>query len=190
MTSVLQKGRTRAAPVPCSGHTAPNSRSIGYADHARLGDTSPSGPAVGELVLLADPHLVLEPDLHRCTRRELGGLPPRGRQSFFERLHGARILLVGFRPRADTREAQVLQGAVDGVVRHREAELLVQQHHQRSHARQRTTPPSSTRRGRNARCFLRSLGGMSKDRMGHRSPRVGRRRSANLRIGISRATFA
>ena len=30
------------------------------------------GPAVGELVLLADPHLVLEPDLYRCTRRELG----------------------------------------------------------------------------------------------------------------------
>ena len=30
------------------------------------------GPAIGELVLLADPHLVLEPDLYRCARRELG----------------------------------------------------------------------------------------------------------------------
>ena len=30
------------------------------------------GPAIGELVLLADPHLVLEPDLYRCVRRELG----------------------------------------------------------------------------------------------------------------------
>ena len=30
------------------------------------------GPAIGEFVLLADPHLVLEPDLYRCARRELG----------------------------------------------------------------------------------------------------------------------
>ena len=30
------------------------------------------GPTIGELVLLADPHLVLEPDLYRCARRELG----------------------------------------------------------------------------------------------------------------------
>jgi hypothetical protein len=30
------------------------------------------GPAISELVLLADPHLVLEPDLYRCAWRELG----------------------------------------------------------------------------------------------------------------------
>ena len=30
------------------------------------------GDRLGELVLLADPHLVLEPDLYRCVRRELG----------------------------------------------------------------------------------------------------------------------
>ena len=29
------------------------------------------GPAIGELVLLADPHLVLEPDLYRRARSEL-----------------------------------------------------------------------------------------------------------------------
>ena len=29
------------------------------------------GPAIGELVLLSDPHLVLEPHLYRCARREL-----------------------------------------------------------------------------------------------------------------------
>ena len=29
------------------------------------------GPAIGELVLLADPHLVLEPDLYRCARASL-----------------------------------------------------------------------------------------------------------------------
>ena len=32
----------------------------------------PFGPTIGKLVLLADPHLVLEPDLYRCARRELG----------------------------------------------------------------------------------------------------------------------
>jgi hypothetical protein len=30
------------------------------------------GPAISELVLLADPHLVLKPDFYRCTRRKLG----------------------------------------------------------------------------------------------------------------------
>ena len=30
------------------------------------------GPTIGKLVLLADPHLVLEPDLYRYARRELG----------------------------------------------------------------------------------------------------------------------
>ena len=30
-----------------------------------------SGPTVGELVLLADAHLILEPDLYRCARGEL-----------------------------------------------------------------------------------------------------------------------
>src|SRR3974390_698577 len=29
-----------------------------------------SGPTIGQLVLLADPHLVLEPHLYRCTRSE------------------------------------------------------------------------------------------------------------------------
>ena len=30
------------------------------------------GPAIGQLVLLTDPRLVLEPDLYRFARRELG----------------------------------------------------------------------------------------------------------------------
>ena len=66
MASVLQKGRTRAAPVPCSGHTAPNKIMSG------LGTRALPCPTIGELVLLADSHLVLEPDLYRCARRELG----------------------------------------------------------------------------------------------------------------------
>ena len=35
------------------------------------GTRAPPGPTIGELVLLADPHLVLEPDLYRGTWREL-----------------------------------------------------------------------------------------------------------------------
>ncbi len=37
-----------------------------------LGTRALAGPALGDFVLLADPHLVLEPDLYRCARRELG----------------------------------------------------------------------------------------------------------------------
>ena len=69
-------------------------------------------PTIGKLVLLADPHS------SGTTARAWRGLPQRGRQSFFERLHGVRILFVGLRPRAHMREAQVLQGAIDGVIRH------------------------------------------------------------------------
>ena len=65
-----------------------------------------------------------------CPARAWRGLPPRVRQSFFERLHGIRILLVGLRPRTHMRESQVLQGAIDRVVRYRDAELFVQPHNQ------------------------------------------------------------
>jgi hypothetical protein len=67
MASLLQAGSTRPAPVPCSGHTAPNSALIvnGARTRAFL------RPAIGELVLLADPHLVLEPHLYRCARGKL-----------------------------------------------------------------------------------------------------------------------
>ena len=71
MASVLQKGRTRAAPVPCSGHTAPN-RCDGWLIMSGLGTRALPCPTIGELVLLANSHLVLEPDLYRCARRELG----------------------------------------------------------------------------------------------------------------------
>src|SRR5271169_2744671 len=57
------------------------------------------GPAIGEFVLLADPHLVLEPDLYRCAGRELGAdFRHAVGKVFFERRHGVRILFVGFRP--------------------------------------------------------------------------------------------
>jgi hypothetical protein len=38
----------------------------------RAGTRASPGAAIGELVLLADPHLVLEPNLYRCARGELG----------------------------------------------------------------------------------------------------------------------
>ena len=52
------------------------------------------------------------------------------KRHFFERRYGVCVLLVGLRPGAHMREAQVLQGAIDGVVRHREPELVMQPHDQ------------------------------------------------------------
>src|SRR5262244_269443 len=60
--------------------------------------------------------------------RAFGGFPPGGRRSFFKSLHRLGILLVGPRPGAHMRKAQVLQGAVDRVVRYREPKLLMQPH--------------------------------------------------------------
>jgi hypothetical protein len=37
---------------------------------AGAGTRALSGPTIGELVLLTDPHLVLEPHLYWCVRRE------------------------------------------------------------------------------------------------------------------------
>src|SRR4029077_6056753 len=83
--------------------------------------------------------------------------------TFFERRDGVWILLVGLRAGAHVREAQVLQGAIDRVVRHRQRKLLIETHHH-PHARQRTTPwtagigPSFTIRARKALCVSSSLG--------------------------------
>src|SRR5262249_5914356 len=82
------------------------------------------------------------------------------RRSFFERVHGLSILLVGLRPGAHMREAQLLEGAIDRVVRHRESELLIQP------CDEIARPPwiagigpSSTMRARKALCLELSLGG-------------------------------
>src|SRR3974377_326641 len=56
--------------------------------------------------------------------RACGGFPPRGWQSFFERLNRIGALFVGPRPRAHMRKAQFLQGPVHRIVGNREAELL------------------------------------------------------------------
>src|SRR5271163_4607363 len=68
------------------------------------------------------------PVLSECRAQASGGLPPRGRESFFERLHGIGVLPVGLGSGADMREAQVLQGTVDRIVRDRDAKLLVEPH--------------------------------------------------------------
>src|SRR5215831_2630765 len=47
---------------------------------------------------------------------------------FFERVHGLGILLISLGPGAHMREAQLLEGAIDRIVRHRESELLIQSH--------------------------------------------------------------
>src|SRR3974390_3285236 len=62
--------------------------------------------------------------------RACGGFPPRGWQSFFERLDRIGALFVGPRPCAHMRKAQFLQGPVHRIVGNREAELLVQAHDQ------------------------------------------------------------
>src|SRR2546425_12019835 len=63
-----------------------------------------------------------------CRVQASRGFPPHARRSFFERVHGLSILLVGLRPGAHMREAQLLEGAIDRIVRHRESELLIQPH--------------------------------------------------------------
>src|SRR5258706_15001372 len=58
------------------------------------------------------------------------GFPPHARRSFFECLHGLGTLLVSLGPGAHMREAQVLEGAIDRIVRYREPDLLMQPHDQ------------------------------------------------------------
>src|SRR5260370_15390037 len=93
-----------------------------------------------------------------------GGFPSGGRRSFFKSLHRLGILLIGPRSGAHMRKAQVLQGAVDRVVRHREPELLMQPHDQVArapahHTMDRRDGPSWTIRARKALCVSLSLGG-------------------------------
>src|SRR5215208_4999611 len=71
MASLLQAGSSRPAPVPCSGHTAPNRGRLGALIVNGARTRACLRPAIGQLVLLADPHLVLEPHLYRCARGKL-----------------------------------------------------------------------------------------------------------------------
>src|SRR5437868_13479508 len=65
-----------------------------------------------------------------CRVQASRGFSPHARRSFFERIHGLSILLVGLGPGAHMREAQGLEGAIDRIVRYREPELLMQPHDQ------------------------------------------------------------
>ncbi len=73
MASVLQKWENegRAGSVFGTYRTEQIGR-LGALIVSGSGTRALAGPAIGEFVLLADPHLVLEPDLYRCARRELG----------------------------------------------------------------------------------------------------------------------
>ena len=74
-------------------------------------------PLPDKAVLLADPRLVLEPDLDLLLARharEVGR--ERARGSFFERLDDLAILLGVTRPGADVREAQSLEQLADGAL--------------------------------------------------------------------------
>src|SRR5262249_58329210 len=108
-------------------------------------------PTVGELVFLPDP--ASRPGttlLPVCLARASRGLPPCVLESFFERLHGLGVLLVGLRTGAEMREAQVFEGTIDGVIRYRDAELLVQPHDQIA------GPPPHHAMDRRDRAFLRN----------------------------------
>src|SRR5215831_7652056 len=56
--------------------------------------------------------------LQVCRVRAAHGFPPHARRSFFERVHGLGILFISLGPGAHMREAQVLEGAIDRIVRH------------------------------------------------------------------------
>ena len=129
---------------------------------AWLGDASPSWPS--------DKTLFFWPTRISSWNQTSTGVPGASlartsatrSASFFERLHGVRDPACRLSGRAHMREAQVLQGAVDGVVRNRQPKLLVQPHDQiarpPAHPHRRplgsVRPPTS--RTRNARCFLPS----------------------------------
>ena len=72
--------------------------------------------------------------------------------TFFERLHGFGVLLVGLRSGAHMREAQVLENSIDRVVRHREPKLLVQPHDQIAR------PPAHHAVDRRDRAFFHDAG--------------------------------
>ena len=128
----------------------------GCVDRDRLADVNPSWP-VGDLVLLANPHLVLEPHFYRCARCELLAVGDACGKVFLNASHRLRALAC--RPSASHSHAKSpVHGPVDGVVRYRENANSSYSRMIRSQARQRTTPwiagvgPSSTIWARNALC--------------------------------------
>src|SRR3954471_7179029 len=76
MACVSHRGSTRAAPLPCCGQIAPKMETELVVDRTRplimrgAGPGASSGPAPGDLVLLADPGLVLPPQLYGSAVRE------------------------------------------------------------------------------------------------------------------------
>src|SRR4029450_8530834 len=64
IASVLQAGRTSAAPLPPGADSPEAVGGSGALIVRRRGPRSPSCPAPGDLVLLPDPGLVPEPDLY------------------------------------------------------------------------------------------------------------------------------
>ena len=93
-------------------------KSTGSVDHGQHGGVSLSWPS-GRSACSFDPpasHLGTRP-LPVCRVRAARGFSPHARRSFFERVHGLGILLISLGPGAHMREAQVLEGAIDCVVR-------------------------------------------------------------------------
>src|SRR4029077_18399984 len=128
-------------------------RSIASVDHGRHGGVSLSWPS-GRSAYSFDPpasRLGTRP-LTVCRGRVPRGFPPHARGSFFECLHGLGILFVCLGAGAHMREAPLLEGAIDCVVRHREPELLIQPHNQI------TRPPAHHPMDRGDRTLLNKAG--------------------------------
>src|SRR5579864_3094152 len=77
---------------------------------------SRSGPAIGELVLLSHPHLILEPHLYRRVRRKAAADFLHAGVEVFLNASIASPSCVSSRPGADVREAEVLEGSIDRIV--------------------------------------------------------------------------
>src|SRR5262249_5136602 len=104
-------------------------RSIGSFDRGRHGGVSLSWPS-GRSACSFDPpasRLGTRP-LTVCRVRAARGFPPHARRSFFERVHGLCILLISLGPGAHMREAQVLNDAIDLILRPQKPEPLIQPH--------------------------------------------------------------
>ena len=71
MASVLQSGQHEGSAGSAFGaYRAEQIGRLGALIVDGPGTRAFPGPAIGEFVLLTDPHLVLEPNLYRCAGRE------------------------------------------------------------------------------------------------------------------------
>ena len=127
MVSVLQTGRTRAAPLPSL--RADRSKDVGRGRALivwRRGPRSPLGPPPRDLVLLADPRLVRKPDLYPVRRDALlaRDLVQARRKAFLKASTASLGLSMVPRPGRQFAVAERPQFPAQGLLGHRDPELV------------------------------------------------------------------